>query len=117
MMGDMKFNTEEEGLHTLFKPYQVILLEYLWKLNESKRVSVKSSEAYKHLLKHPEKKSRASVIFSLNDMVDDGILDFEDRTGKGGHHRAYFPKMSKDEFAVFAYNKITAKLKKAFPTK
>ena len=113
----MKFNTEEKGLHTLFKPYQAIMLEHIWKLNKIDRVCVTSGEAYKHLSGTSEKKSRASVIFSLNDMVDDGILDFEDRTGKGGHHRAYYPKMSRDEFAVYAYNLITSKLKKAFPTK
>ena len=35
--------------------------------------------------------SRASVIFFLNDMVDDGILRYVSKTGKGGHHRVYYP--------------------------
>ena len=36
--------------------------------------------------------SRASVIFFSNDMVDLGVFDYVERTGKGGHHRIYHPK-------------------------
>ncbi len=33
--------------------------------------------------------SRASVIFYMNFLVDEGIAGWEDATGKGGHHRLY----------------------------
>ena len=33
--------------------------------------------------------SRASVIFYMNFLVDEGIAGFETKTGKGGHHRLY----------------------------
>lgn len=33
--------------------------------------------------------SRASVIFYMNFLVDEGIADYETKTGKGGHHRLY----------------------------
>ena len=32
-------------------------------------------------------RARASIIFYLNKMVDEGVLGFRDATGKGGHHR------------------------------
>ena len=112
----MKFDTKKEGLNTLFKPYQVKLLEHIWELNESEKVGVNSSRAHEYLLTTSEKKSRASVIFFLNDLVDEGILDYEERTGKGGHHRVYYPKMDRDEFANYVTNTITAKLSKAFPS-
>jgi hypothetical protein len=111
----MKFDTNEEGLLTLFKPYQAVLLEYLWELNEKERVGQNSGQAYKFLQDKPEKKSRASVIFFLNDMVEEGVLEYEEKTGKGGHHRVYYPKMDRDEFADYVVGQITSKLKEVFP--
>jgi len=111
----MKFDTNKEGLYTLFKPYQVELVEHIWKINEDGRVGVNSSQAHDYLLTTSEKKSRASVIFFLNDLVDEGILDYEERTGKGGHHRVYYPKMDREEFAAYVIDKITSKLTEIFP--
>ena len=67
----MKFDTSEKGLKTLFKPYQVALLEHIWEQNNPSRVGITSGQAYKFLENDPEKKSRASVIFFLNDMVEE----------------------------------------------
>ena len=111
----MKFDTTKEGLYTLFKPYQVNLLEHIWELNENEKVGVNSSRAHEYLLTTSEKKSRASVIFFLNDLVDEGILDYEERTGKGGHHRVYYPKMNRDEYAAYVTEAITTKLGTVFP--
>jgi hypothetical protein len=38
----MKFDTSKEGLHTLFKPYQAALMEYIWELNNPSRPGVTS---------------------------------------------------------------------------
>ena len=111
----MKFDTTKDGLYTLFKPYQVMLLEHIWELNENEKVGVNSSRAHEYLLTTSEKKSRASVIFFLNDLVDEGILDYEERTGKGGHHRVYYPKMNRDEYAAYVTGTVTVKLGNVFP--
>ena len=110
----MKFDTKQEGLKTLFKPYQVLLLEHIWDLNGNGRTGINSGQAYKYLQDTPEKKSRASVIFFLNDLVDEGILDYEERTGKGGYHRVYYPNMNREEFATHITDLITKKLEQAF---
>jgi predicted transcriptional regulator len=111
----MIFNTSEEGLLTLFKPYQAALLEHIWELNKGERVGVTSGDAYRFLQGHPESKSRASVIIFLNEMVEEGVLEFEDRTGKGGHHRVYYPRMDREQFARHVVEKITDKLDEVFP--
>lgn len=111
----MKFDTSEKGLLTLFKPYQAALLEHIWELNEGGVVGVNSGQAYRFLQDHPDKKSRASVIFFLNDMVEEGVLSYEERTGKGGYHRVYYPKMDREQFAQYVVNSITKKLKEVFP--
>jgi len=111
----MKFDTSEKGLLTLFKPYQAALLEYIWELNNPSRTGITSGQAYEFLKDHPDRKSRASVIFFLNDMVDEGVLSYKERTGKGGYHRVYYPKMDRERFAQHVAKTINDKLKEAFP--
>jgi predicted transcriptional regulator len=111
----MKFDTSENGLQTLFKQYQASLMEHIWELNNPGRTGITSGEAYNYLQTQPDKKSRASVIFFLNDMVEEGVLEYEERTGKGGYHRVYYPKMNKEQFAEHVIKTITGKLKKVFP--
>ena len=45
--------------------------------------------------------SRASVIFFLDDMVEEGFLGYTDKTGKGGHHRVYHPKIGIENEKAF----------------
>ena len=113
----MKLDTTKSGLDSLFKPYQGLLLEHIWSLNDNvnEKVAVASSRAHEYLLGTSEKRSRAAVIFFLNDMVDEGVLGFDDRTGKGGHHRLYYPKMSRGQFAEYAVKEIVGGVAKAFP--
>jgi len=110
----MIFDTSGEGLLTLFKPYQAALLEHIWGLNSSDRVGVNSGDAYRFLKVHPDSKSRASVIFFLNDMVEDGVLDYEEESGKGGYHRVYYPKMSREQFSRHVVETINKKLNEVF---
>ncbi|MFX0203396.1 MAG: hypothetical protein ACFFCW_45420 [Candidatus Hodarchaeota archaeon] len=110
----MKFDTSQEGLLTIFKPYQAALLEHIWELNNPSRVGITSGQAYEFLQKHPDKKSRASVIFFLNDMVEEGILEYEEESGKGGFHRVYFPTMNREAFGKHVTKTISNKLKKVF---
>ena len=112
----MKFDTSEKGLLTLFKPYHAALMEQIWKLNNPGRTGITSGQAYEFLKDHPESKSRASMIFFLNDMVEEGILTYEEKTGKGGYHRVYYPKMNREQFARHVVETITKKLKEVFPS-
>jgi predicted transcriptional regulator len=110
----MKFDMSEKGLLTLFKPYQAALLEHIWELNNPDRVGITSGQAYEFMKDHPDSKSRASLIFFLNDMVEEGILTYEEESGKGGYHRVYYPKMNRDQFARHVVEKITQKLDEVF---
>ena len=111
----MIFDTSGEGLLTLFKPYQAALLEQIWKLNNPHRTGITSGQAYNYLQGHPDSKSRASVILFLNEMVDEGVLDYEEESGKGGYHRVYYPKMDREQFAKHVVETITDKLNEVFP--
>ena len=112
---DMKFDTSEKGLLTIFRPYQAALLEHIWKSNEDDRVGIASSQAYEFLKNHPDSKSRASAIFFLDSMVEEGVLEYEEKSGKGGYHRIYYPKMNREQFAQHVVKTITKKLAEIFP--
>jgi hypothetical protein len=111
----MKFDMSEKGLLTLFKPYQAALLEHIWELNNPDRVGITSGQAYEFMKDHPDSKSRASLIFFLNDMVEEGVLEYEEESGKGGYHRVYYPRMDREQFAQHVVETITDKLNEVFP--
>ena len=59
--------------------------------------------------------SRSSIIIFLNALVDEGILEYEERTGKGGYYRVYKPKMVKVEFRKYLVKMVISSLMKNFP--
>ena len=113
----MKFDTSKEGLHTLMKPYQAALMEHIWEINENERTGIVSREAHQYLHDTGDdelKMSRASAIFFLDDMVEEGVLEYETETGKGGHHRVYYPAMKPEQYKSYVTNSILDKLKEVF---
>jgi len=86
-------------------------------LNEETRTGLTSGQAHGFIQGTEEKElmmSRASVIFFLNDMIEEGVLEYEEESGKGGFHRVYYPKMDRRQFADHVTKTITDKLKEVF---
>ena len=110
-----KFLTYEKGLSSVFKEYQQIAMKHIWSIGE--KGGVTSGECWTHVNKilFPKTISRASVIFFLNDMVDHEILTFVLKTGKGGHHRVYYPAHDEIQFGHFLSKLIIGKLIVDFP--
>ena len=110
----MIFDTEKDGLHTIFKPYQASLMEHIWEVNSETRTGTTSGQAHEHLHETGNEDlmmSRASVIFFFNDMVEEGVLEVEEVSGRGGYHGVYYPKMTRDEFGQYVVDAIMEKLK------
>ena len=61
--------------------------------------------------------SRASVIFYMNFLVDEGIASFKSATGKGGHHRLYKIPRTEDEVKKLIITKIVNALGEALDGK
>ncbi len=59
--------------------------------------------------------SRASIINFLNAMVDEGVLDYEERTGKDGYHRVYRPKLDESSFKRYVAQVMISSLMKDYP--
>ena len=59
--------------------------------------------------------SRASVIFAMNRFVDQGVLGFRDGTGKGGHHKVYYPLMDEEGYVKYLIKTMVESMKREFP--
>ena len=109
----MKLDTGKEGLAAVYRKYELAALEYLFSVEEG----AGSGKVWKWVNEESEYGrqgktiSRASVIFFLNRLVNEGLLEWRDATGKGGHHRLYEMKMSRPEFAKAVIDKFVRKLR------
>ena len=110
------FETFRDGFRTIWNEYQIIAMRHLWNVGDEGAGSGKTWEATNLVLKEKEQSiSRASIIFFLNDMVDEGVLKYVERTGKGGHHRIYRPAFSETAFKEYLVKQIISKLIQEFP--
>lgn len=96
-----------------FKPYQVEALRILWKHQSTGANSATVWNEVNEILKEPM--SRASIINSLNTMVDDGILSYIEKTGKGGHHRVYSLDLTEAELKEHLAKVFIDKLLAEYP--
>lgn len=92
-MAQWQYDTEKEGLATVFFDYEIEALRLLW----SKRGEYLSSRQVWQHLNEKLKISRASIINSLNRMARAGILDYKETTGKGGHRGLYAASNNENE--------------------
>jgi len=83
----MKFDLEKEGLETVFLPWQVELMRWIWRADGE----VDSRAAYVHLRGSSTPMSRAAAINFLNMMAEEGFLEYREATAKGGRKRLYRP--------------------------
>jgi nucleoid-associated protein YejK len=96
----LKFDPESRGLSKVFKDYQQEALRAVWQSEEG----ANSREVWQYVngeLDGGGSISRASVINFLNDMVDEGVLDYHEESGKGGFHRVHRPRMSESELKKY----------------
>ena len=87
----VKIDTDKQGLEIVFKDWQVPLIQKLF----SEEIKMSSKQAWDYI---NHEKSRASVIFFLNDCVEDGYLQKTFITGKGGHRGIFQRNMDTKEF-------------------
>ncbi|MFQ6053565.1 MAG: BlaI/MecI/CopY family transcriptional regulator, partial [Candidatus Bathyarchaeia archaeon] len=90
-------------------------LKMVWENAES---GATSREVYVHVNKALEgvkTVSRASIINFLNSMCDDGVLNYEEETCKGGMRRKYFPALDEEGFKKYIARTVFESLLRDFP--
>ena len=107
------FHPEQNGLSKVLRDYQQEALKSIWKNSEK---GLTSREVHEYVNGKIEGMiSRASIINFLKAMAVEGVLNYTERTGKGGHHRVYTPRLNESEFKVYVAQTIIASLLKDFP--
>jgi len=108
------FNPDSDGLSKVLRDYQEEALRLVWNKGSE---GVISREVWSQVNQNLDGKtiSRASIINFLNSLVDEGVLDFEERTGKGGYHRVYRPRLDENEFKKYLAETVISSLMKDFP--
>jgi predicted transcriptional regulator len=110
-----KFNPAETGLRKTLKEYEEIALQYIWSVGDDGAGSRKTWEHVNKELSEGKSISRASVIFYLDRMVDEGVLGFRDATGKGGHHRIYITKLDESGYKKYIVRTLLESVSRDFP--
>ena len=114
-MSSFKFDPMQKGLRKTLREYEELGLKFMWSIGYEGAGSGKTWVVINEKLGEEKSISRASVIFFLNRMVDQGVLGFRDATGKGGHHRIYYPLMDEEEYKKYILNTIIESMMKDFP--
>ena len=110
-MSKLRFDLAQQGLHCILKPYQAEVMRFLWETQEPQdsravHTHIKAADV-------PGAKSRAAVINYLNHMVEEGFLDFEEKSTKGGIKRVYRLKedcVDERSFREAVYSRFFGKL-------
>jgi hypothetical protein len=114
VMKGIEYDTSQKGFYTMLKDWQLKATQVVWSSPNganSRTVHQKANQALQG-----ETISRASVINFLEDLRERGIFSGEERTGKGGHHWAYYPKLDEAGFKKFIVETMITSLMENFPT-
>ena len=113
----MKLDTAKQGINAVWKDYEAEAITFLLERGEE---GSGSGNVFSHVLfklsELGKTISRASIIFFLNRLVDDGLASYTTRTGKGGHHRVYsLIDRTRTAFDASVIDKFLYKLWEIFP--
>jgi predicted transcriptional regulator len=114
-MSGFVFDPSEKGLRKVLKDYQELALRVVWEAGEEGATSGEVWEEVSGRLVERESISRASIIFFLNDMVDDGVLGFREESGKGGMHRVYYPLMDEAGYKKYLFKTMVQSMIQDYP--
>jgi predicted transcriptional regulator len=114
-MSGFKFDPSQPGLRKTLKKWEELALRYLWEVGEVGAVSGAIWKNVNERLGSDESISRTSVIFSMNRLVEQGVLSFRDGTGKGGHHKRYYSLMDEEGYLKYLIKTMVESMMREYP--
>ena len=111
----LTFDPAGEGLAKVLRDYQIEALRIVWTKGDEGAISKEVWLHVNKVLLGIRTISRASIINFLNAMVDEGVLNYENETCKGGTRRIYTPKLDERGFKKHIANTVLKSLIKDFP--
>jgi len=114
-MSGFKFDPTQSGLRKIIREYEELTLRNIWSVGEEGAASGSTWETVNIQLGPDKSISRASVIFALNRFVDQGVFGWRDATGKGGHHKIYYPLMDEKGYLKYILSTMVESMMRDFP--
>ena len=114
-MSGFKFDPSQPRLRKTLREWEEIALQYLWSIGGE---GANSGPIWRYVNEQlgPEKsRSRASIIIAMNRFVDQGVLGYREGTGKGGHHKIYYPLMDEKGYKKYVAKTIIKSMMRDFP--
>lgn len=108
------FYTGKEGFRKILKKYQEIALRVLWETESPLTTRDVWIEVNKRL-EESRSISRTSIITFLNAMCEEGVLNYEEETAKGGYRRRYSTSFDEEGFKRQVAKTVTSKLSTIWP--
>jgi predicted transcriptional regulator len=102
-------------LRKTLREYEEKALRYLWDTGEEGAKSLLIWKAVNERLNPGGSISRPAIIVAMNRLVDHGVLGFREGTGKGGHHRIYYPLMDEKGYKKYVIKTMVESLLRDFP--
>lgn len=112
---NLVLDPKASGLSKVLKEYQREALRFIWKSEGKGLTSRMVHSQVNERLDAGKSISRASIINFLNAMVDEGVLDYVEESGKGGYHRLYSAKLDEAGFKRSLAESVVSSLMKDFP--
>ncbi len=109
------FDPSKTGLRKTLREYEELALRYVWETGDEGAGSGLTWRAVNERLEEGKTISRASIIFFLNRMLDQGVLSWRDATGKGGHHKIYVTKLDESGYKKYIVRTLFESVAKDFP--
>jgi len=114
-MSSFKFDPSQPGLRKTLREWEELALRSMWDVGEDGAKSRAVWERANEKLGEGKSISRASIIIFLEKMEDQGVLGSRDTTGKGGHHKIYYPLMDEEGYKKYLLKTMVESMMRDFP--
>jgi len=112
-MKGIEYDLSQTGYKAVLKDWQLKAMQAVW--NSLEGVNSRAVWEKTNQMLDEESISRASVINFLEAMREMGVLEAEDRTGKGGHQYVYRMGMDESQFKLYIAQTLIKNLLRDFP--
>jgi len=110
-----KFDPSQPGFRKILKEWEELALRSIWNVGEDGASSRAVWERVNEELGKGKSISRASIIVFLDKLEEQGVLDSRDATGKGGHHKIYYPLMDEKGYVKYLLKTMVESMMRDFP--
>jgi len=113
-MSGFKFDPSKLGLRKTLREWEELALRSMWDLREDGAKSKTVWERVNEDLNEGKSISRASISLFLEKLEEQGVLGSRDTTGKGGHHKIYYPLMDEEGYLKYLLKTMVESMMRDF---